>query len=140
MTERVTSQMLEGLRRLPKDGSPVAILGSEFDGTGEKVMTRLKNEGLADVWPGRGWHITEAGAQILRVLESQHAQSDAAAERSAHVSRGTHHGRNACCVCGRDVNISDKTSSYAVRVGPPLMQVCSADCSKQPPFHVEQPA
>lgn len=71
---------------------------------------------------------------------TERVTSDAAAERSAHVSRGTQHGSNLCCVCGRDVNVTPSgkdTCSYAARVVPPLLQVCSRECSLLPPFHVE---
>lgn len=57
-------------------------------------------------------------------------QSTAAAERSAHVTRGQHHAEHTCCVCGGPL----KTCSYAARVGPPLMQVCSAACAGKAPF------
>lgn len=54
-----------------------------------------------------------------------------AAERSAHVTRGTDaHAEALCCVC----RASWRLCSYAARVGPPLMQVCSAECAGRAPF------
>ena len=60
-------------------------------------------------------------------------QSTAAAERSAHVTRDARqHAEQTCCVCGGPF----KTCSHAARVGPPLMQVCSAKCAQSAPFSV----
>lgn len=54
-----------------------------------------------------------------------------AAERSAHVTRGEAAEAEAlCCVC----RASWRLCSYAARVGPPLMQVCSAECAREKPF------
>ncbi len=54
-----------------------------------------------------------------------------AAERSAHVTRGEPaHPDATCCVCGAGWRLC----SYAARVGPPLMQVCSAACAGRAPF------
>lgn len=58
-------------------------------------------------------------------------QADTAAERSAHVSRAARqHAEQTCCVCGQPW----RTCSYAARVGPPLMQVCSRECAGKAPF------
>lgn len=58
-------------------------------------------------------------------------QTDTAAERSAHVTRDARqHAEQTCCVCGGPF----KVASYAARVGPPLMQVCSAACAERAPF------
>ena len=58
-------------------------------------------------------------------------QADTAAERSASItSDARQHAEAVCCVCGGPF----KTCSHAARVGPPLMQVCSAACAQMPPF------
>lgn len=58
-------------------------------------------------------------------------QTTDAAQRSAHVTRGgTEHAEQTCCVCGA----AWRVCSYAARVGPPLMQVCSAACAGRAPF------
>lgn len=65
------------------------------------------------------------------------AQADGAAERSAHVTRGEapRPYEPRCCVCGGPWQKGG--ASYAVRVGPPLMEVCSAACMGRPPFAKE---
>ncbi len=56
-----------------------------------------------------------------------------AAERSAHITRGETAAPEAtCCVCGARWRLC----SYAARVGPPLVQVCSAACMQKAPFAV----
>lgn len=58
------------------------------------------------------------------------AQSDAAAERSAHVVRqGPAEAR--CFVCG---GAFKGGASVAARILPPLVQVCSAACAADPRF------
>lgn len=61
-------------------------------------------------------------------------QDNAAAERSAHVTRGSAQAAplDACCVCGGPW--AKGGASYAARCGPPLLQVCSAECMAKPPF------
>jgi len=53
-------------------------------------------------------------------------QSTPAAERSAHAPEP---GQGACFVCARPF-----TASYAARVLPPLVQVCSAVCAADERF------
>lgn len=53
-------------------------------------------------------------------------QADTAAERSASIVRDARqHAEQTCCVCGGPFRVA----SHAARVGPPLMQVCSAACA-----------
>ena len=56
-------------------------------------------------------------------------QNDAAAERSAH-ERDPAAGE--CFVCGGPWKKGG--ASYAVRVLPPMAQVCSAECAADPRF------
>lgn len=56
-------------------------------------------------------------------------QSDAAAERSFHEKQPPE-GR--CFICGGPWKKGG--ASYAVRVLPPMVQVCSAECAADPRF------
>lgn len=58
-------------------------------------------------------------------------QADTAAERSASITRDARqHAEQTCCVCRAPFRVA----SHAARVGPPLMQVCSAECAGMAPF------
>lgn len=62
-------------------------------------------------------------------------QNDAAAERSAHVTRAGAEYVERCVVCGGPWR---KGASYAARAGlmpgVPIMEACSAECAAQKPF------
>lgn len=58
-------------------------------------------------------------------------QNDAAAERSAHVVREAQ-AEDRCAICGGPW--AKGGASYAVRVGPPMMQACSQTCAADPRF------
>jgi len=76
----------------------------------------------------------------MTIGESPLAQRNAAAERSAHVTRGQTRTKMAenCHVCGGPwIKGKGGTSSYAARCLPPLAQVCSAACAASPIFSPE---
>lgn len=56
------------LRQLRADGAPFAIIP---DGSGckmHRIAARLRERGVVDLWPGRGWYLTDAGFALREQL------------------------------------------------------------------------
>jgi hypothetical protein len=58
------------LRQLRLDGAPVGVVAQHKGDLVDRAAYQLRARGLVDLWPGRGWFLTDAGhAVVARMLE-----------------------------------------------------------------------